>query len=142
MSVGVNVLLRIVRELAAALGEAYDCEIVETHHRFKADAPSGTALALLDAIHDARRGAGGVGDAIHGRHGAVGPRKPGEIGMHAVRLGDTVGRHTVSFGTLGETIHLTHEAHTRDTFAAGALRAARWIVSRPPGKYTMEDVLF
>lgn len=138
MSVGVNVMLRLVRDLAKALGDEYDCEIIETHHRFKADAPSGTALALLDRVREARPHA----QTAHGRSGVTGQRPSGQIGMHAVRLGDTVGEHIVAFGSLGETVSLKHEAHTRDTFAAGALRAARWIVNRPTGLYSMQDVLF
>jgi 4-hydroxy-tetrahydrodipicolinate reductase len=122
MSVGVNVLLRLAREAASLLDASYDVEIVESHHRFKLDAPSGTALALAEAV---RRGRAG-----------------GKFGMHSLRIGDTVGEHAVQFGTLGETITLAHSAHSRDTFAAGALRAARWIVGRPPGLYDMQDVLF
>ncbi len=141
MSVGVNVLLRMVGELARALGEDYDIEIAETHHRFKKDAPSGTALALARAIAEAT-GRDLAADVIHGRHGQVGQRPRRQIGMHAIRLGDTVGEHEVSFGALGETVKLSHFAHTRDTFAAGALRAARWLAGREPGLYSMQDVLF
>ncbi|MCK4601165.1 MAG: 4-hydroxy-tetrahydrodipicolinate reductase [Phycisphaerae bacterium] len=139
MSVGVNLLLKIVGEVARALGEDYDVEIAETHHRFKKDAPSGTALALAKAICTA---AGkDAGEAIvYGRAGQC-PRKGGEIGMHALRVGDTVGEHTVHFGNLGETVTLGHTAHTRDTFARGALRAAQWVVGKPAGLYTMQDVL-
>ncbi len=126
-------------EVARALGGDYDVEIAETHHRFKKDAPSGTALALARAICAAT--GKDPGEAItHGRGGLC-PRRPGEIGMHALRVGDTVGEHTVYFGNLGETITLGHSAHTRDTFARGALRAAAWLVGRPPGMYTMLDVL-
>lgn len=143
MSVGVNVLLRLVRELARVLDDSYDVEITEAHHRFKADAPSGTALALRDAIVQGRKDAGReAGETVHGRHGQTGARQPGQIGMHALRIGDTVGEHTVSFGCLGETICVSHFAHSRDTFAAGALRAAAWIVGRPAGLYDMRDVLF
>ncbi|MFW6145999.1 MAG: 4-hydroxy-tetrahydrodipicolinate reductase [Planctomycetota bacterium] len=139
-SVGVNVLLRLVAQAAATLGAGYDIEIVEAHHRFKKDAPSGTALALADAVC----GALGVDrdDVLrHGRQGRA-ERTGGEIGMHALRLGDTVGEHAVHLGALGETVTLSHSAHSRDTFALGALRAARWVVGKPGGKYDMGDVLF
>ncbi|MDD4888958.1 MAG: 4-hydroxy-tetrahydrodipicolinate reductase [Phycisphaerae bacterium] len=141
MSVGVNVLLRVVGELARALGEDYDIEVVEAHHRFKKDAPSGTALALARAIAQAT-GRSIDRDLVHGRHGKEAMRKRGEIGVHALRLGDTVGEHEIHFGTLGETVKVSHSAHTRDTFAAGALRAAKWLASREPGVYLMQDVLF
>jgi 4-hydroxy-tetrahydrodipicolinate reductase len=143
MSLGVNVLLRLARQLGAVLDVAYDVEITETHHRFKVDAPSGTALALRDAVTRGRESAGSKEWTFtYGRHGETGQRPAGEIGIHSLRSGDTVGKHTVSFGTLGERISVTHEAHSRDTFAVGALRAAKWIVTRPPGQYQMQDVLF
>jgi 4-hydroxy-tetrahydrodipicolinate reductase len=139
MSVGVNVLLKIVAEVARALGDDYDAEIAETHHRFKKDAPSGTAIALAKAICQAR----GLdpGEAMTFGRGGQCPRKTNEIGLHALRVGDTVGEHTVHFGNLGETITIGHSAHTRDTFVRGALRAARWVTGKAPGKYTMADVL-
>lgn len=139
MSVGVNVLLRIAEELGRTLDASYDVEIAEAHHRFKTDAPSGTALALRDAV---ARGRGGNPATIKGRDGQTGQRPAGEIGMHSLRIGDTVGEHTVSFGTLGETISISHSAHSRDTFALGALRAAKWLVGKPAGVYQMSDVLF
>lgn len=139
MSVGVNVLLKVVGQVAAALGEDYDIEIAETHHRFKKDAPSGTALALAKAICAALR-KNPHDTLVYGRNGLQ-PRKAGEIGMHAMRVGDTVGEHTVSYGNLGETITIGHSAHTRDTFVRGALRAARWVANKPPGLYDMHDVL-
>jgi 4-hydroxy-tetrahydrodipicolinate reductase len=143
MSVGVNVLLRLVRQLGATLDESYDVEIVETHHRHKVDAPSGTALALRDAIDAGRTEAGrGGSKTTFGRRGAVGARPTGEIGVHAVRMGDIVGEHVVRFGAAGETVSIQHAAHSRDTFAAGALRAARWIAGKPAGLYGMDDVLF
>ena len=143
MSVGVNVLLRLARQLGAVLDNDYDVEITEAHHRFKRDAPSGTALALRDAVAKGRRSCGGGEPGIvYGRHGETGDRPRGQIGVHSLRLGDTVGIHAVSFGTLGETITIGHEAHSRDTFAHGALRAAKWIVGKPPGLYDMQDVLF
>ncbi len=140
MSVGVNMLLKVVGEVAAALGEDYDVEVVETHHRFKKDAPSGTAIALAKAVCDATGRQYGEA-AVLGR-GGKSPRRPGEIGMHAVRLGDTVGEHSVHFGCLGETVTISHSAHTRDTFARGALRAALWLAGKKPGLYSMQDVLF
>ncbi len=141
MSIGMNLLFRMVGEMAKILGDDYDIEIVEQHHRFKKDAPSGTALGLLDSI------AKGIGKdpkkiAVFGREGKDVPRQPGQIGMHAVRLGDTVGEHVVYFGSLGETVSVAHSAHSRDTFARGALRAAAWIVGRTPNVYSMQDVLF
>ncbi|MHC4563234.1 MAG: 4-hydroxy-tetrahydrodipicolinate reductase [Planctomycetota bacterium] len=139
MSVGINVLLKVVAEIAKTLGEDYDIEISETHHRFKKDAPSGTAIALAKSICAATgKDYGDV--AVLGRGGTC-PRNPGEIGMHAVRVGDTVGEHTVHFGNLGETITVGHSAHTRDTFARGALRAAQWVVGKGPRLYSMQDVL-
>ncbi len=140
MSLGVNVLLRLVREAAAALGDAYDVEIVEAHHNKKKDAPSGTALALGEA---AAAGLGRKLDevAVHGRHGMVGERSAREIGFHAVRAGDIVGDHTVLFGGQGERIEVRHVATSRDTFARGALRAAKFLAGKPPGRYTMADVL-
>lgn len=140
MSVGVNVLLQVVADVARLLGDAYDVEIVETHHRFKKDAPSGTALALAEAAA-AALGRDLASDAVHGREGLVGERKPREIGLHAVRAGDVVGDHTVLFGGLGERIELTHRASSRETFARGALRAARWLPAQPKGFYGMTDLL-
>jgi len=140
MSLGVNVLLRVVADVAKALGDAYDVEIVEAHHRFKKDSPSGTALALGQSV------AAGLGRrldevAVHGRHGMVGERTVKEIGFHAVRCGDAVGEHTVIFGGLGERIEVRHVATSRDTFARGALRAAKFLVGQKPGRYAMGDVL-
>ena len=139
MSVGVNVLLNVVAQMAKVLGEDYDVEISETHHRFKKDAPSGTAVALARSICAATNREYGEA-AVLGRGGQC-PRKGGEIGMHALRVGDTVGEHTVYFGNLGETLTVSHSAHTRDTFASGALRAARWVAGKKPGLYSMRDVL-
>ena len=140
MSVGVNLLMRLVGDVAKALGDAYDIEIVEMHHRFKKDAPSGTALGLAQAIAKAT-GRDLKSDGVFGRAGAVGARKSREIGIHAVRGGDVVGDHTVTFATLGERVELSHKAGSRDTFARGALRAARFVVGRKPGLYSMADVL-
>lgn len=140
MSVGVNVLFRLLELAVRTLGEAYDVEIVETHHRHKADAPSGTALAL------GRVAAGAMGvdfskNAVFERHGRTGAREHGTIGLQTLRVGDVVGDHTVVLGTDGERLELTHKAQSRDTFAHGALRAARWVAGRPPGRYDMQDVL-
>ena len=140
MSVGINLLFRIVGEVARSLGEEYDVEIIETHHRFKKDAPSGTAKRLAESVAKALEGDLDK-NAVYGRRGETGERPRGQIGIHAVRQGDIVGEHLVSFACLGERIELAHKAHSRDTFALGALRAAKWIVRRPPGLYGMEDVL-
>jgi 4-hydroxy-tetrahydrodipicolinate reductase len=138
-SMGINLLCRLVEKAAGTLGDEYDIEVVEVHHRFKQDAPSGTALMLADsACKGLNRELPET--AIHGRSGKQ-PRKKGEIGIHAVRLGDTVGEHRVYFGNLGETVTLGHSAHTRDTFVRGALRAAVWVTGKGPGLYSMQDVL-
>ncbi len=136
MSVGVHVLTRLVAQAAASL-EGWDLEVVETHHRAKIDAPSGTALRLAEAMQQARAGT----RFVHGREGKPGPRKAGEIGMHAVRGGDVIGDHVVHFLGGGERLELTHRATSRDVFAHGALRAARWIAGRPAGRYSLSDVL-
>jgi len=139
-SVGMNVVFRVAAETARLLGGGYDIEIVESHHRFKKDAPSGTALRLAERVAEAtsRRLAE---TAVYGRQGMTGERTPAEIGIHALRRGDVFGEHTVIFTTLGETIELTHRAHSRDAFAAGAVRAAKWLAGRPAGRYTFEQVL-
>ncbi len=140
MSVGLNVLSGLVKAAAAALGPDYDVEVIEAHHRFKKDAPSGTALKLArDAADGLQRDLDEV--AVYGRHGHTGERTASEIGLHAIRAGDIVGEHTVLFGALGEHVELRHSAHTRDTFARGALRAARFAAGKKPGMYSMEDVL-
>jgi len=140
MSVGVNVLFKLVEEAARILGEGYDAEIVEAHHRFKADAPSGTALRLAEGIARAR-GIRLAEQARYGREGKPGPRTRDEVGILAVRAGDIVGEHTVTFGGIGERVELVHKAHTRDNFALGSLRAAKWVVRQPPGMYDTLDVL-
>jgi len=140
MSLGANLLFDLAAQVARALGEEYDVEIVEVHHRFKKDAPSGTATRILERIADAT-GRSAHKDAIYGRHGQVGERTRTEIGVHAVRSGDVVGDHIVIFGTLGERIELVHRAHTRDAFAKGALRATKFVVQKPPGMYSFSDVL-
>jgi len=139
MSVGINVMLKIAAQLAKLLGEDYDVEVSETHHRFKKDAPSGTALALAKVICAATGRDYGEA-AVLGR-GGQSQRKKGEIGIHSARIGDTVGQHSVAFGNLGETVTLSHSAHTRDTFARGALRAGEWIIGKAPGLYSMQSVL-
>ena len=140
MSVGVNVLFELVGQAVKMLGPDFDVEITEMHHRFKKDAPSGTANRLLDVVRESRGGAAKA-SVQYGREGFPGERSREEIGMHSQRGGDVVGDHTVTLATLGERIELTHRAHTRETFARGALRAARWISGRNPGFYSMKDVL-
>jgi 4-hydroxy-tetrahydrodipicolinate reductase len=153
--VGVNAILSVLSQLARALGDGYDIEIVETHHRHKADAPSGTALAIIEELRRAldqfrdREGAEqnvasslvGGAPVVFGRHGHTGERPAGQIGVHSVRMGDEVGQHEIHFSGCGETITIRHSAHSRETFAAGALRAAAWIVAQRPGLYSMCDVL-
>ena len=140
MSIGVNVLLNIVGKVARALGESYNIEVVEAHHNQKKDAPSGTALKIAEVLANGMDwDLGDVG--VYERHGIIGERKTKEIGIQTVRAGDIIGDHTVLFGGPGERIEITHRAHTRDTFALGALRAAEWVVQQPPGLYTMADVL-
>ena len=139
MSLGVNLLFKIAGEVAKVLGDDYDVEIVEAHHRFKKDAPSGTAFGLAEAILKAT---GKSRDALSfDRHGPEAVRKRGEISMHALRIGDDVGRHTAYFAGLGERLELTHVATSRDTFALGALKAARWLAGQKPGRYRMADLL-
>ncbi len=140
MSVGVNLLFHLVGQVASALGDDYDIEITETHHRFKKDAPSGTALELAKKICAATKKDFNT-CITHGRSGPEASRQPGTIGMHARRHGDVIGEHTVAFGTIGETVELTHKAHSRDIFARGALTAAAWLVQQQPGLYDMLDVL-
>jgi 4-hydroxy-tetrahydrodipicolinate reductase len=140
MSVGVNLLLRLVAEAARVLGPEWDVEIAETHHRHKVDAPSGTAKALLAAIAEAR-GAAPNELAVPGRMGQCGPRRTGDVGVHALRMGEVVGDHEVHFAAAGEIVTLSHRALSRETFAAGALRAARWVIGQAPGLYGMRDVL-
>ena len=140
MSIGVNLLFKLTQQVAKTLGTDYNVEIVEAHHNQKADSPSGTAVRL------AERAAEGLGleypaDAVFGREGIVGKRPVRQIGVHAVRGGDVIGEHTVSFFGRGERVELTHKAQSRDTFAAGALVAARFAERSRPGLYDMQDVL-
>lgn len=138
-SVGVNLLFALTRRAAAVLGSDYDAEVIEMHHRFKKDAPSGTAARLLEIILEERKLTAAA--LRHGRQGITGERTPSEVGMHALRGGDVVGDHTVMFAALGERIELTHKASDRAIFARGALRAAEWVTRQSPGLYDMQDVL-
>jgi 4-hydroxy-tetrahydrodipicolinate reductase len=139
-SLGVNVLLALLGKAAQMLGADYDVEIVEAHHRFKKDAPSGTALAMARSVAQALgRDLEKVG--LHGRQGIIGERGKNEIALLSVRAGDIVGEHTVIFGGIGERLEFIHRAHSRDTFAHGAIRAARWLAGKEPGLYGMRDVL-
>lgn len=139
MSVGVNLLREVVSEVSRKLGAAYDIEVVEAHHRYKKDAPSGTALFLARAAAEGR-GRELEEVAVYGREGNQ-PREDGEIGVHAIRGGAVVGEHRLIFYSEGEEIELTHRALSRRTFAAGALRAAKFAATAEPGLYSMEDVL-
>jgi 4-hydroxy-tetrahydrodipicolinate reductase len=140
MSVGVNVLFKVVADLTKLLGDRFDVEIVETHHRLKKDAPSGTAMKLAQVVAETLTydfdQAG-----VFARHGLIGERKKQEIGVQTLRGGDIVGEHTVLFAGLGERIEVTHRAHSRDNFARGAVQAALWVVQQPPGLYDMQHVL-
>ena len=140
MSIGMNVLFEIVGTLAQKLGEDYDIEITEAHHRMKKDAPSGSALMLAERI--AAKTDRIFPDCLDlGRKGGQALRKKGSIGIQAIRLGDTVGKHSVMFGAIGETVTISHSAHSRDTFATGAIRAALWLIGKKPARYSMADVL-
>ena len=140
MSLGVNLLINVLGQVAEKLGDDYDVEIIEAHHRFKKDAPSGTALAMGRAIAKGlNRDLDEVG--INGRKGIVGERSKKEIALLSVRAGDIVGEHTVIFGGIGERIEFIHRAHSRDTFARGSIRAAQWLAKQKPGLYGMQDVL-
>jgi 4-hydroxy-tetrahydrodipicolinate reductase len=140
MSVGVNVLFALVREAARILGDAYDVEIVEMHHKKKKDAPSGTAVRLAEVAAEAL-GRDPARDLAYARHGMIGERPAREIGVQTLRGGDVVGDHTVLFAGEGERLELIHRATSRDQFARGAVRALRWIVGKPAGLYDMADVL-
>lgn len=140
MSLAVNLLMKLVRETAEALkdnADGVDVEIVERHHRFKVDAPSGTALRFGEIVS----GVMGQSRHTHGRHGRPGARPREEIGYHALRTGDNVGEHTIVFGLMGETLELTHRAHTRDCYARGAVAAGKFLVRQGAGHYSMADVL-
>jgi 4-hydroxy-tetrahydrodipicolinate reductase len=136
-AVGVNALFAMVGNAAKALGDGYDIEIIEAHHRHKVDAPSGTALKLGELIASVLR----KKDFVHGREGDTGERPVKQIGFHAVRGGDIVGEHTVMFAGVGERVELTVRSQSRMTYATGAVRAAKWLRGKPPGLYGMNDVL-
>ncbi|MDH4316846.1 MAG: 4-hydroxy-tetrahydrodipicolinate reductase [Desulfobulbaceae bacterium] len=140
MAVGVNVLFKLAEKTAAILGDEYDVEIVEAHHRMKKDAPSGTALKLGEmAAQGLKRDLAEVG--VYERHGMIGERTAKEIGIQTIRGGDIVGEHTVYYAGPGERIEITHRAHSRDNFAQGAAKAAAWVVGKNDGMYSMFDVL-
>lgn len=139
MSVGVNLVFQLAGQIARTLGLDYDIEIVEAHHHHKVDAPSGTAFGIVDSICAATGRS--RADCVHGRAGQTGARQRGEIGVHALRMGDVVGDHTAHFVGNGERISLSHLAHSRDIFARGALRAAAFLAEQAPGRYHMADVL-
>jgi len=140
MSLGVNLMFKLVAEAARALGDGYDLEVWEAHHRLKKDAPSGTAVKLYRILCEAT-GRDPANAAVYGRQGMVGERTDDEIGLQVVRAGDIVGEHTVLFGGLGERLEITHRAHSRETFACGAIRAIKWLAGRPAGLYDMADIL-
>lgn len=140
-SLGVNLMFKLAAEAARVLGDDYNVEIVEAHHNQKVDAPSGTALGLAQAV------AGSLGrdlerDLVHGRCGKPGKRGVREIGMHALRMGSLAGEHTVYFCSNHECLSISHRAESRDVFASGALRAAKWLIGKSAGYYTMQDMLF
>jgi 4-hydroxy-tetrahydrodipicolinate reductase len=138
MSLAVNVLMNLVAQASKMLRDkGFDVEILERHHRYKKDSPSGTALHIARIVQEAM----GQTQLRHGREGMVGERPHHEIGIHALRVGDNVGEHTVILSTLGETLELTHRAHARDCYVRGALQAAKFLAGRPAGRYTMNDVL-
>jgi 4-hydroxy-tetrahydrodipicolinate reductase len=140
MSVGVNVMLKLLESAAATLGPEYDAEVIELHHRHKIDAPSGTALAMGEAVARGR-GMALAGNGVFTRHGHTGERRRGDIGFATVRGGDIVGEHTVLFAGTGERIEITHKSSSRANYAEGSLRAAHFLATRGPGLYGMADVL-
>jgi 4-hydroxy-tetrahydrodipicolinate reductase len=138
MSLVVNLLFKLVKDAGTALkGKGFDVEIIERHHRFKKDSPSGTAMHFARIVQDAMT----IPTLVHGREGLVGERPATEIGVHAVRAGDNVGEHTILFSALGETMELVHKGYSRDSYARGALSAAKFLANRPAGRYSMADVL-
>lgn len=139
-SVGVNLMLNLVRKAASVMADTADIEIIETHHRFKKDAPSGTAMAIGEAIA-AEIGRDLSECAVYGREGETGERDHQTIGFATVRAGDVVGEHTALFADIGERLEITHKASSRITFAKGAIKAASWVIDKPAGLYDMEDVL-
>lgn len=139
-SLGVNLTLKVLEMVAKTVGDKYDIEIIEAHHRMKKDAPSGTAMKMAETIVQALN-RDMEKDLVYARKGLIGERKDKEIGVQTIRAGDIVGEHTVMFCGNGERIEITHKAHTRDTFAKGAVAAAKWLYGKPNGKYSMFDVL-
>jgi 4-hydroxy-tetrahydrodipicolinate reductase len=139
-SVGVNTLFWLTRQAARVLGEPFDLEVIEMHHRMKTDSPSGTARRLVEILCE-ETGVSYDKDTRHGRVGDVGARTKKEIGVHALRGGDVVGDHTVVFANVGERVEITHKASSRDTFAGWSVRAAKWLTGQKPGLYDMQDVL-
>ncbi len=140
MSVGINVMFKVLRDVAKILDDEYDVEILEVHHHFKKDAPSGTAMEMARIIAEVLgRDLDEVG--IYARRGMIGERAKNEIGIQTLRAGDVVGEHMVMFAGIGERLEFIHRAHNRDNFAKGAIRAAKWVVSQPNGLYDMQDVL-
>lgn len=138
MSLVVNLLFKLVGDTGTALkDQGFDVEIVERHHRFKKDSPSGTAMHFAKIVQEKMD----IPTLQHGREGLIGERPAKEIGMHAVRAGDNVGEHTIIFSALGETLELVHKGYSRDSYARGALSAAKFLANKPAGKYTMADVL-
>jgi len=139
MSIGMNILFDLAQRVSSILGDAYDAEIVELHHRWKKDAPSGSALKIKDAVEAGQSMRAWT--EVFGREGITGERKKDEIGVMSIRGGDIVGEHTLYFAGIGERLELTHKAWSRDNFARGALIAAKWLINQPPGVYSMKDVL-
>ncbi len=140
MSIGVNLTFKVLDMVARALGDDYDVEVIEAHHRHKVDAPSGTALRMGEVVAEAL-GRNLEQHAVYGRQGRTGVRDPRTIGFETIRAGDIVGEHTVMFAGTGERVEIGHKASSRMTFASGAVRAARWITGQAPGVYDMQDVL-
>jgi 4-hydroxy-tetrahydrodipicolinate reductase len=140
MSVGINLMLKVVKDVASVLGDEYDVEIIETHHHFKKDAPSGTAMRIAQVLADAL-GRNLSEEGVYGREGIVGERSAKEIGIHAVRAGDIVGDHIVLFGGLGERVEIAHRMQSREPLVSGALKAARWVVNAPKGLHDISKVL-
>jgi 4-hydroxy-tetrahydrodipicolinate reductase len=138
MSLVVNLLFKLVNDAAVALkGKGFDVEIIERHHRFKKDSPSGTAMHFARIVQQAME----IPNLVHGREGMIGERPATEIGVHSIRSGDNVGEHTIVFGALGETLELVHKGYSRDSYARGALLAAKFLANKPAGRYSMADVL-
>jgi 4-hydroxy-tetrahydrodipicolinate reductase len=140
MSMGVNLMFKVVGDMARVLGDGFDVEIIEAHHHHKKDAPSGTAMKIAQVVAAALgRDLDKVG--VYERRGVIGERRPEEIGIQTIRAGDIVGEHTVIFAGVGERLEVTHRAHNRDNFARGAVKAAMWVVKQSPGLYDMQHVL-